>query len=129
MPPKHDIWKLLSQSHLQKHHKINPLGCLLCNRHCITNELTELPSWLKFFDTQSPDEDFVIPSLASWVESLKLNEQSRISSHALSEDHETDVDKVSEILRKRYPSPDQVAEALKGYGVSVSHSLVEQILS
>ncbi|GAY58348.1 hypothetical protein CUMW_186370 [Citrus unshiu] len=112
MPPKHDIWKLLSQSHLQKHHKINPLGCLLCNRHCITNELTELPSWLKFFDTQSPDEDFVIPSLASWVESLKLNEQSRISSHALSEDHETDVDKVSEILRKRYPSPDKVVEAL-----------------
>ncbi|KAH9682538.1 pentatricopeptide repeat-containing protein [Citrus sinensis] len=60
-----------------------------------------------------PDEDFVIPSLASWVESLKLNEQSRISSHALSEDHETDVDKVSEILRKRYPSPDKVVEALK----------------
>ncbi|ESR33751.1 hypothetical protein CICLE_v10006965mg, partial [Citrus x clementina] len=77
---------------------------------------------------QSPDEDFVIPSLAGWVESHRLNEKSRISSRVLSENHETDVDKISKILSKQYQSPDKVVEALKGCGVSVSNSLVEQTL-
>ncbi|KAH9650335.1 pentatricopeptide repeat-containing protein [Citrus sinensis] len=134
MLPKHNILKLLSQSHLQKHAKIYYLCYLSCNPLCTTaespssTESPSLPSWIKFFDSQSPDEDFVIPSLAGWVESHRLNEKSRISSRVLSENHETDVDKISKILSKQYQSPDKVVEALKGCGVSVSNSLVEQTL-
>ncbi|KAJ4722508.1 putative Pentatricopeptide repeat-containing protein [Melia azedarach] len=134
MLSKHTILKLLLQSPSQKQPKINPFRHLLCNLLCTKNESpnttesAELPNWLKFFDSQNPEENFVIPSLASWVENHKLLHPSEISCHVLGEKPDTDVDKISEILKKRHPSPDKVVQALDGCSVTVSNGLAEQML-
>ncbi|KAK3190106.1 hypothetical protein Dsin_029667 [Dipteronia sinensis] len=128
MLAKHKFMKLFRCHHSQKNLKIKPLRHLICNPFCTATESPELPSWIKSSDTQKPGEDFVIPSLASWVESYKLHDQTRLASNILSEKTETDIDRFSKILKNRYPSPDGVVQALNGSCLSASTGLVEQIL-
>ncbi|XP_042944494.1 pentatricopeptide repeat-containing protein At3g22670, mitochondrial [Carya illinoinensis] len=134
------ISKLLSYSLSQRKVGINVVPCnFLCNHFCTridstqVTESPELPSWVKFGLTQSSatadsDEDFVVPSLAHWVENHRLHDHGKIVKRMLSEAAETDVEKNSKILQNRYPSPDNVAQALSGSGFIASSSLVEQLL-
>ncbi|GLT78573.1 hypothetical protein SLA2020_501030 [Shorea laevis] len=70
-----------------------------------------------------PDEDFVIPSLASWIES----QTSKVMNFPNGE-RDSDLDQVCEILKKEYSLCDKVVEALNGGEVSVSNSLMEKLL-
>ncbi|XP_044498279.1 pentatricopeptide repeat-containing protein At3g22670, mitochondrial [Mangifera indica] len=134
MLPRRKIFDFLLLSHSQNKPRINPFRYSLCNPLCTLNESPnttespELPTWLRSHDIENPDEDFVIPSLASWVENHKLNDQNGIVSHVFSEKTDTDVDKISKILKNNYPSPDRVVETLNLSCFSVSNSLVEQVL-
>ncbi|KAL6189626.1 hypothetical protein ACLB2K_041012 [Fragaria x ananassa] len=73
-------------------HFLNPL--------CTTTpESPELPSWVKFFDSNHPkpaasspsssDDDFVIPSLANWVETHNLNHPTKPPKPSTSDADET----------------------------------------
>ncbi|KAK0608280.1 hypothetical protein LWI29_028288 [Acer saccharum] len=127
MLAKHKFLKLFRYHHSQKNPNIKPLRHLICNPFCTATESSELPSWIKSFDTKNPDEDFVIPSLASWVESYKLHDP-RLAINISSEKTDTDIDRLSKILKNRYPSLDEVVQALDGSCLSASTGLVEQIL-
>uniref|UniRef100_A0A803Q1C4 Pentatricopeptide repeat-containing protein n=1 Tax=Cannabis sativa TaxID=3483 RepID=A0A803Q1C4_CANSA len=100
-------------------------------------ESPELPSWVKAVpsktatgeDDNAEDDDFVIPSLAQWVESpsrrlVELEARKQL----LNEITESDIDKLSNILKQRYASPKEVAQALDGCDLNLSDSLVEQVL-
>nr|XP_023907754.1 pentatricopeptide repeat-containing protein At3g22670, mitochondrial-like isoform X1 [Quercus suber]XP_023907755.1 pentatricopeptide repeat-containing protein At3g22670, mitochondrial-like isoform X2 [Quercus suber] len=130
---KFQIFKLLSHSRKTKPFIFlyHPL-CTMTDSTQLT-ESPELPSWVKFSDTQNPsnpdsDDDFVIPSLARWVDNYKFHDHSQVVKQMLSENTETEVDKICKILKNRYPSPDNAAEALNGSGFIASNSLVEQLL-
>ncbi|CAB4261559.1 unnamed protein product [Prunus armeniaca] len=122
---------------------IKLLRHLLCNPLCTLTEPTpvsevtespELPNWVKFFDTKRPekadlDEDFVIPSLADWVEAQKLRDPRKAVKRPLSETADTDdIDKVCRILKNGYPSWKNAAQALDGCVLDLSNSLVERVL-
>ncbi|KAI4317876.1 hypothetical protein L6164_025707 [Bauhinia variegata] len=109
----------------------NPL-CTMLESQKIT-ESPELPGWLKAFQNQSPenadsDEDFVIPSLASWVDARMVDGQTRVLRHPLSQDKDADVEAISKVLKERYPSPEKATQALNGCAFLLSNSLAEQIL-
>ncbi|KAK2647069.1 hypothetical protein Ddye_022264 [Dipteronia dyeriana] len=127
MLAKHKFFRLFRYNHTQKNPNIKPLRHLICNPFCTATESPELPSWIKSSDTKNPDEDFVIPSLASWVESYKLHDP-RLALKISSEKTDTDIDRLSRILKNRYPSPDEVVQALDGSCLSASTGLIEQIL-
>ncbi|GLT60347.1 hypothetical protein SLA2020_331170 [Shorea laevis] len=92
-------------------------------------ESPEVPTWFnkQKADSTDSDEDFVIPSLASWVESHKLDDHTKVVLFPTDEG-DTDVDKVCKILKNRYTSYDKVVEELNGIDVRVSNSLIEQLL-
>jgi pentatricopeptide repeat protein len=136
MLSKFQLPKLLCHSLCRR---ITSTDVLPYNPFCTTADPTqiaespELPSWVKFCETQNSatadsDDDFVIPSLAHWVENRKLHDHGQVVKPTLSETTETDVDKISKILKNRYPSPDDAAQALNGSGFIASTSLVEQLL-
>ncbi|XP_062108272.1 pentatricopeptide repeat-containing protein At3g22670, mitochondrial [Humulus lupulus] len=99
-------------------------------------ESPELPNWVKVVpsktatDEGDDDDDFVIPSLAHWVESpiLRLVEL-EARKQLLNETTEPDIDKLSRVLKKRYASPEEVAQALDRCGLNLSVGLVEQVLN
>ncbi|TXG72100.1 hypothetical protein EZV62_000679 [Acer yangbiense] len=128
MLAKHKFLKLFRCHHSQKNLKIKPLRHLISNPFCTATESPELSSWIKSSDSQKPGEDFVIPSLASWVESYKLHDQTRLAGNILSEKTDTDINRFSKILKNRYPSPDGVVQALNGSSLNASTGLIEQIL-
>lgn len=98
------------------------------------SESPELPDWVKFFDTKtsslshSDDDAFVIPPLAHWVEPQRLEDHSKLVKKKLTESSDNEVDKISMMLKNRYPSPEDVAEALNGRAYKVSNTLVAQLL-
>lgn len=107
---------------------------------CTTTESTEvaespkLPSLSQLFNpkmktpaTEEPD-DFVIPSLANWVETQKLNDQNEVCQRFLGSTEDSDLDEISRILQNRYSSPENVAEALNGCSLDVSNTMVERLL-
>ncbi|XP_038883948.1 pentatricopeptide repeat-containing protein At3g22670, mitochondrial [Benincasa hispida] len=93
------------------------------------SESPDLPNWVKFFDTKSSshsdseDDVFVIPPLAHWLE-----DNSRVVKQKLRETSDDEVDKVSMMLKNQHPSPENVAEALKGKTYRVSNTFVAQLL-
>ncbi|CAA7015396.1 unnamed protein product [Microthlaspi erraticum] len=99
-------------------------------------ESPELPSWIKDFISNKPssnsvsdDEDFVIPSLASWVESQKFSRsRGEVSSGNVAEKSPEDIDRVCEFLNKKDSSHEDVVKELSGCDVVVSESLVLQVL-
>lgn len=142
MFPTHQILKLISSPHPQR--SLNPNSLNHCYFSALsdlfttvntnpttssdsstTSESPDIPSWVtnQNPETQtSEDDDFVIPSLASWVENHPK------VKHFLTEKPETQVDKLTKILKKPHASPDKVVQALNGYTLSVSSDLVEQLL-
>jgi pentatricopeptide repeat protein len=110
--------------------------CTLVN----SPESPEIPSWVMFSDNPTPsnpdDEDFVIPSLAHWVDSNMLQTNPKLFVKPTLEEnlHLEDVEAISNVLKKRYSSLSLhsviglIAQALDSRGFRVSNSLVMQIL-
>lgn len=98
-------------------------------------ESPELPSWIKDFLSNKPsssnsvsdDEDFVIPSLAGWVESQKFSRE-EVSAGNVAKKSMEDIDEVCEFLNKKDASHGEVVKELSGCAVVVSESLVLQVL-
>ncbi|KAM1522484.1 hypothetical protein ACFX13_012772 [Malus domestica] len=118
---------------------IKLLHYFLSNHLCTTTELTqvpespELPNWVKFLDTKHPeaagsDEDFVIPSLANWVEAPMLKDPRKAVKLPVVEIADTDIDIISRVLKNQHPSPENVAQALSGIVLDLSNGLVERVL-
>ncbi|XP_014519452.1 pentatricopeptide repeat-containing protein At3g22670, mitochondrial [Vigna radiata var. radiata] len=103
------------------------------NPLCTTVESPDLPPWLKFSDTPTPshaelDDDFVIPSLANWVDSHILTSKPKLPAQTSKQNSLDQVDAVSTLLKKPYSSPELVGEALNGRGFQPSSDLVSQVL-
>jgi len=95
------------------------------NSLCTTAESPELPRWLKFSDTPTPpdadsDDNFVIPSLANWVETHILTSKPKLPAQSSKKNSIDHVEAVFALLKKRYSSPELVAEALHGRGFQPS---------
>ncbi|KAL3727179.1 hypothetical protein ACJRO7_031997 [Eucalyptus globulus] len=114
-------------------------SCYLCNSFCTLtkpperNESPEIPSWVKCLDDKShgspdADENFVIPSLASWVNSYGSYGRTEVAKVTSSDIEEINVEKVCKLLRNRYSSPDCVVAALNASGVGSSSRMIERIL-
>ncbi|KAJ8765828.1 hypothetical protein K2173_015744 [Erythroxylum novogranatense] len=141
MMGKHQIHTVLRMFLSSKSAKLNhsPTKFL-----CTSNELTQipdphgspespdLPTWL--YDKQNPEyagsdsDDFVIPSLAKWVESHDLSTHEELVSDTPSEENVSDISKLSSVLKNQYPSEDSVVQALNGSGIQPTNDLVSQLL-
>ncbi|XP_030543454.1 pentatricopeptide repeat-containing protein At3g22670, mitochondrial [Rhodamnia argentea] len=140
MLSKFHVAKLLSCSASQRKTDLYVASsCYLCNSFCTVtkpperNESPEIPSWVKFLDDKShgspdADDNFVIPSLASWVESYGPYGRIEVAKVTSSDIEEINVEKVCKLLRNRYSSPDSVVAALNASGVGSSSSMIERIL-
>jgi len=103
----------------------------------VAAESPELPSWIKDFLSNKPssssssvskdDEDFVIPSLANWVESQKFSRQQVSEGNVVKKPVE-DIDKVCDFLNKKDTSHEDVVKELSKCDVVVTESLVLQVL-
>ncbi|KAM6555012.1 LOW QUALITY PROTEIN: hypothetical protein CsatB_015774 [Cannabis sativa] len=129
---------LLSLEQLCREDALKPNTNALCrylflNSLCTNSDSTqlteslELPSWVKAVvpsktstdeDDNEEDDDFVIPSLAHWVESpsRKLVVELEAREQLFNKTIESDIDKLSNVLNKRYASPKKVAQELDGCG-------------
>ena len=102
----------------------------------VAAESPELPSWIKDFLSNKPsssnpisdDEDFVIPSLASWVETQKLGREEASSTGNVAKKPIEDIDKVSDFLNKKEASHEEILNALSKCDVVVSETLLLQVL-
>ncbi|EOA30222.1 hypothetical protein CARUB_v10013344mg [Capsella rubella] len=104
----------------------------------VAAESPELPSWIRDFLSNKPsssssslvpedDEDFVIPSLANWVESQKFSREQVSEGNVVKKPVE-DIEKVCEFLNKKDASHGDVVKELSGCDVVVTESLVLQVL-
>ncbi|KAH6757118.1 hypothetical protein C2S53_002540 [Perilla frutescens var. hirtella] len=97
------------------------------------DESPELPDWVKSSGEKGrskkfKDDDFVPPSVSYWIENHKIRAGDVDMKSVVNDIVETDIDKVSEILKNQFESPDSVVKALDGCHVDVSEGLVEQVL-
>ncbi|KAL4388408.1 hypothetical protein GQ457_09G020150 [Hibiscus cannabinus] len=91
----------------------------------LISELPDIPSWVGKQNPgtqQSGEDDFVIPSLATWIQN-----HPKVGLFP-TKTFETQVDKLTKILKTPYPSPEKVVQVLNASNLSVSHGLVEQLL-
>lgn len=98
-----------------------------------TPESPELPHWVKscgeeLRSKKLKDDDFVPPSVSYWIENHKNRVKEVNMKSVVNNIVETDIDKVSVILKNLFKSPDSVVKALYGCDVDVSNGLVEQVL-
>ncbi|GMI99631.1 hypothetical protein like AT3G22670 [Hibiscus trionum] len=136
MLPKYQISNLISSPHPQTNLNLCGFSALFTTAITTTNtpaspdspltsELPDIPSWVS---KQNPgtqnswDDDFVIPSLATWIQNHHK------VSHFPIKTPETQVDKLTKILKTPYPSPEKVVQVLNASHLTVSHVLVEQLL-
>ncbi|KDP25975.1 hypothetical protein JCGZ_22705 [Jatropha curcas] len=95
-------------------------------------ESPDVPTWLR--ESKNPelagnnDNDFVIPSLANWVENHNLVNENNDLNHLIFEADVSDVDKAAEILNKHYPSTDSVVQALNECSFNATNTLISQLL-
>ncbi|XP_020230100.1 pentatricopeptide repeat-containing protein At3g22670, mitochondrial [Cajanus cajan] len=99
------------------------------NPLCTMAESPELPPWLKFSDTPiSPDADsddnFVIPSVAHWVDTHILTTKPKFPNQK----NLDPIEPITKLLKKRHSSPESVAAALHGLAFQPSTTLVSQVL-
>ncbi|KAH6801340.1 hypothetical protein C2S52_001804 [Perilla frutescens var. hirtella] len=97
------------------------------------DESPELPDWVKSSGEEGcskkfKDDDFVPPSVSYWIENNKIRAGDVDMKSVVNDIVETDIDKVSEVLKNWFESPDSVVKALNGCDVDVSEGLVEQVL-
>ncbi|XP_023736742.1 pentatricopeptide repeat-containing protein At3g22670, mitochondrial [Lactuca sativa] len=97
-------------------------------------ESPELPNWVRISEnnntkiTKTPEDDFVLPSLSSWMENYKRSESQEQDKVTVSNDTESDVKKITKLLVKPFESLDSVIQVLNNSGVTPSEYLVSQIL-
>lgn len=131
--------RLFLKNNIQEYgNDINRVGPLLQNAFCsiATNvdESPELPDWVKNSGLEmgakkSEDDDFVPPSVSYWIENHKIHDQVVDMKNIVSGIVESDVDRISKILRNRFESFDSIVKTLDDCGVNdVSESLVDQVL-
>ncbi|XP_050218399.1 pentatricopeptide repeat-containing protein At3g22670, mitochondrial-like [Mercurialis annua] len=133
MSQKHQIHKLYQLFSSSKTPIYSPLLLKTLPTPLITPdspELTDLPTWFtNAKNPQLPDGDFIIPSLTEWVEPHNHTTTVEIGNHLLFQREASDIDTLSEILNKHYPSTDGVVEALHGCGVNPTVGLISQLLN
>ncbi|KAL3507865.1 hypothetical protein ACH5RR_033247 [Cinchona calisaya] len=99
-------------------------------------ESPELPQWIKSSSNEANlvgnrdnDDDFVLPSLSSWIESHELHRpEVDLESQVGDMSSDSEVDRIGKILKNELESPDAVLGALNGCSVNVTEDLVKQIL-
>lgn len=98
-------------------------------------ESPALPNWVKFCENENPsmqesDDEFVLPKLAGWADTKNLNDDhTRLVKHMACEITDSDSNRLTEVLRERFNSPDAVCSALAIYdGIDLSESLMVKIL-
>lgn len=96
------------------------------------SESPELPAWVMFSDNPTPpnadsDDDFVIPSLAHWVDSHTMHFDAKPKVVTQTFD-ENDVEAISTVMKERCSSPEVVAQSLDLCRFQASSNLVRQIL-
>ncbi|KAL6968751.1 hypothetical protein U1Q18_034544 [Sarracenia purpurea var. burkii] len=99
----------------------------------ITTESPDLPSWVKFSEKDNQqvgdsDDDFVLPTGSYWVDNNKVQDQRTEIKRTVGDIIDSDVDRISKILKNQFQSPGDVTEALNGSTANVSESFVDQIL-
>lgn len=130
-PNIHLLSKLFQKSLSLKPHQIKFISLYLPKFLCTTTQLppthdSSYPPHHPTWHNQNPNldnRDFVSPSLANWVGNPTLQP---CKSIAVKED--SDVDKVSEILKQRFSSEDGVVKALNGSGIDATNDMVSQLL-
>ncbi|CAK7327094.1 unnamed protein product [Dovyalis caffra] len=140
MPVNLQMLKLFHKSLSPKPYQIYHL---LAKNLCTTSELPlhthdssnlpespDLPTWLCNSQNLSDtgDGDFVVPSLANWVENPNLETDRKVTRPLLFESEVSNVDKLGEILKKPYLSEDAVVKALNESRIDATNELVSQIL-
>ncbi|PSR92746.1 Pentatricopeptide repeat-containing protein [Actinidia chinensis var. chinensis] len=144
-------WKLIGHWRPRKITKYNDgiyhaYGVSICNSFCnmtespkidddspTVTESPELPVWLKFSEKDNPmaddpEDDFVLPTDSYWAANRRIQDQKTHIKHMVGVIVDSDVDRISKILKNQFQSPDDVAQSLNGCSVNVSESLVEQML-
>ncbi|KAH1114750.1 hypothetical protein J1N35_008128 [Gossypium stocksii] len=138
---KHQIFSLASSSNPRRNLNVNSLklfgfSALFTSTSTSTNpsaspdlsltsELPDIPSWVSKQNTgtqPSGDDDFVIPSLATWIEN---HPKVRLVP---TKKPEAPVEKLTKILKCPYLSPEIVVQALNASDLSVSDVSVDQLL-
>ncbi|KAL2349465.1 hypothetical protein Fmac_003465 [Flemingia macrophylla] len=124
---------MLSKSRILKlspHPIISAANAFLSgNPLCTVAESPDLPPWLKFSDTPSSpdadsDDDFVIPSIAHWVDIHILTTKPKLPNP----NNLDPVEPITTLLKKRHSSPVSAAAALHGCSFHPSSILVSQVL-
>lgn len=101
------------------------------------DESPDLPEWVtssaeeKAEETRakkSKKDDFVPPSLSYWIGNEEIRVQDVDMKSLVNDIVETDIDKVSEILKNQFESVDSVVKALDGCDVDVFDGSIEQVL-
>uniref|UniRef100_A0A7N0UT48 Pentatricopeptide repeat-containing protein n=1 Tax=Kalanchoe fedtschenkoi TaxID=63787 RepID=A0A7N0UT48_KALFE len=100
-------------------------------------ESPELPGWLKLSETRGSfyadsDADFEIPEVSDWAQYQKsCNQAKDVVKSDVVDRVEREADEVSKVLKCRFQSPDDAAEALndKCAAISVSEDLVLKLLN
>ncbi|KZV31610.1 pentatricopeptide repeat-containing protein mitochondrial [Dorcoceras hygrometricum] len=98
-----------------------------------TNETPELPDWVTVpgnvaATRNQEDDDFVPPSMSYWIENDKIDKQEVDVKSVGNSLSESDVEKISKLLKSQFKSPNMVVKALNDCDVDLSQSLIEQIL-
>ncbi|KAG9132743.1 hypothetical protein Leryth_014019 [Lithospermum erythrorhizon] len=122
--------KLLEAIDTRKGGGMIPEVTELSHSSIVSNESPELPSWVKFLGEKNgdDDDDFELPSLAYWIENYKVDSQDLDVKSIVNNIVDSDVDKVSKILKGRFDSDVDVFRALKGCKIDLNESLVGQVL-
>lgn len=98
------------------------------------SESAALPDWVKFFDedtvvSKSQDDDFVPPSISYWIKNPEVRDQETDIKGIVNDIVESDVDKISKVLKNQFKSPDEVMEKLNCCDYNISEGLIEQLLT
>ncbi|KAL9228309.1 hypothetical protein vseg_003903 [Gypsophila vaccaria] len=98
-------------------------------------ESPELPDWVKYCEHDNPsvnesDGDFVLPKIAEWGKSRKLGgDHSKLVKDIAAEIVDSDLNKLSDVLKAKFDSVDLVGSALSECDkIELSESLVEKVL-
>ncbi|WCJ23789.1 Pentatricopeptide repeat (PPR) superfamily protein [Euphorbia peplus] len=96
-------------------------------------ESPNLPGWL--VDKENPscteqnNDDFVLPSLADWIQNPNPGNCNPVANRLLFEPVITDIDKLTQILKEHQSSTDSLMEALNGCEIDAKHNLVLELLN
>ncbi|KAI3741690.1 hypothetical protein L1987_59364 [Smallanthus sonchifolius] len=99
----------------------------------VVTESPDLPIWVRITEndslvTETPEDDFVLPSVTYWIENYKRGEPKVYDKITVGNEDENDTKKVSKVLVKMFESVESVVQALNDCNIVPSESLVAQML-